>query len=99
MQNERARQFLPFDALKGLKEALSQQELIVENRKNLSEDTFEYLSKIIKNVSIGNKLKVTYYYDIEYVETIGTLMKIDNKKMLLNNSIIFFEDIVDIKIL
>ena len=35
----RAKQFLPFDALKGLQEALKEKEIEYEERKELSEDS------------------------------------------------------------
>lgn len=35
---DRARQFLPFDALKGLNEALRNKEIEYEDRKELSEE-------------------------------------------------------------
>ena len=35
----RAKQFLPFDALKGLQEALREKEREYEEKKDLSEDT------------------------------------------------------------
>ena len=45
----RAKQFLPFDALKGLQEALREKEIEYEAKKDLSEDTLHELNnKLIK---------------------------------------------------
>ena len=38
-RTNRAKQFLPFDALKGLQEALREKEIQYEDRKELSEET------------------------------------------------------------
>ena len=40
----RAKQFLPFDALKGLQEALREKEIEYEEKKDLSEDTLNELN-------------------------------------------------------
>ena len=42
----RAKQFLPFDALKGLQEALKEKEIEYEERKELSEETLNDLDTI-----------------------------------------------------
>ena len=45
-RTNRAKQFLPFDALKGLQEALREKEIQYEDRKELSEETLvEILTK------------------------------------------------------
>ena len=43
-RENRARQFLPFDALKGLQEALREKEIELDERKELSEESIEELS-------------------------------------------------------
>ena len=60
-RQERAKQFMPFDAMKGLKEAL----VIREERHNrvekreLSEDTIEYISSILGRVEIIKRHRLT----------------------------------------
>ena len=44
-KNDRARQFMPFDALKGYKEAYELQEKIAENKVELGEDREFELNK------------------------------------------------------
>lgn len=92
MQNNdfRAKQFLPFDALKGFKEALKIIELKVDN--------IDYVNKIINKLEIGSRVTIKYYVDFEYVETNGIVKKIENKKIYLLDSIINFEDIIDVMI-
>lgn len=101
MQNDidRARQFLPFDALKGFRESLEKTEFLLENKKTLSSDSEEELNNKFLSLSIGNYVFVKYYYQFEYVESYGIVKKIDTiyKNLYLSNSKISFDDIIDIK--
>ena len=49
-RENRARQFLPFDALKGLQEALREKEIELDERKELSEESIEELSKNLQQI-------------------------------------------------
>ena len=101
MQNDidRARQFLPFDALKGFRESLEKTEFLLENKKILSSDSEEELNNKFLSLSIGNYVFVKYYYQFEYVESYGIIKRIDTiyKNLYLSNSKISFDDIIDIK--
>lgn len=101
MQNniDRAVQFQPFDALSGFREALHQVERIVENKKELSDDYFRELDLKLANLHRGSKVKISYYYNLEYVETIGTIKRIDPtyRRIYLDNSIIILDDVIDIE--
>ena len=81
MQNnlDRAKQFLPFDALKGFRKALEEKEKIYENKKDLSDDYFHNLDIKIKNVKKDMNVRIKYYHDLEYIETTGVVKKIDKK--------------------
>lgn len=103
MQNNdfRAKQFMPFDALKGFKEAIN----LIQNKgvkkRILAEDGInninEKLSKLTKNTNV----RIKYYSNIDYISTTGLIKKIDtiNKCIYILNSKINFEDILDIDIL
>ena len=54
----RAKQFLPFDALKGLQEALREKEIEYEEKKELSEETLADLDNILNRIEIGNIVKI-----------------------------------------
>jgi len=101
MQNDldRARQFLPFDALKGFRESLEKMEILSENKKILSYDSEEELNNKFLTLDVGNRVLVKYYYQFDYIETYGIIKKIDTiyKKLYLNSCYIFFDDIIDIK--
>lgn len=90
MQNNdfRAKQFLPFDALKGFNEVLKIIELKVDNN--------DYVKESISKLQIGDKVTIKYYLDFEYIETTGIVKKIEKEKIYLLDSVINFEDIIDI---
>ena len=82
----RAKQFLPFDALKGLQEALKEKEIEYEERKELSEDSLYELDKIFKKIGIGNTIIIKFYKNRVYKEINGTVTNIDyNKKKIQIN--------------
>lgn len=82
----RAKQFLPFDALKGLQEALKEKEIEYEERKELSEDSLYELDKIFNKIEIGNTIIIKFYKNRVYKELNGTVTNIDyNKKKIQIN--------------
>lgn len=97
---ERAKIFTPFDALKGLQDALRLQEKIVENKVELGEDKELELNKKISSLVKGDNITIKYYYGIEYIETSGIVKKVDevNKNIQLLSTKIDFDDILDIEI-
>ena len=103
MQNNvnRAKQFMPFDALKGLQDALRLQEKIIENKIELGEDIEIELNKKISSLVRGDNVTIKYFYGIEYIETSGIIKKVDeiNKNIELLNTKIDFDDILDIEII
>ena len=82
----RAKQFLPFDALKGLQEGLKEKEIEYEERKELSEDSLYELDKIFNKIEIGNTIIIKFYKNRVYKEINGTVTNIDyNKKKIQIN--------------
>ena len=82
----RAKQFLPFDALKGFSEALREKEIEYEERKELSEDSLYELDKIFNKIEIGNTIIIKFYKNRVYKEINGTVTNIDyNKKKIQIN--------------
>ena len=94
----RAKQFMPFDSLKGFYDMIKYQEITKKNKKELSDDSFNYLNEQIKNITKGDTISINYYYNLDYISTTDIVKKIDNinKKIYLKNSIISFDDIVNI---
>lgn len=78
-KSERAKQFMPFAALKGYDEALRAKEKVVVSKKELSEDAWEELNCTIQSVEKGDVITVVYYSeeDGEYIQVTGVLARID----------------------
>ncbi len=97
----RAKQFLPFDALKGFKEALikKEKELECEEEKELSEESLIELDKCFNKIEIGSIIKIKYYKNKRYNELKGKVTNIDyiRKKIQINNdAYINISDIISI---
>ena len=82
----RAKQFLPFDALKGLQEALREKEVEYEEEKELSEDTLNDLNNKFNQIDNGSFVKITFYKNGKYSEIKGRVTNIDyiKKKIQIN---------------
>ena len=97
---DRAKQFIPFDALKGFKEALRAKEKINSEKKELTEEEINEISKTLKNVNKRDIVKVIFYKNQEYIELEGIVSNIDFtlKTIKIIKEIILFDDILVIKI-
>ena len=100
-RQERARQFLPFDALTGLREALRKKEIEQEDKVLLSEESEEYLSDCLNELNIDDYIEVKYYnYSIKKYDFYrGRVEKIDNvrKKIIFEGEVkISISDIINI---
>lgn len=87
---QRAKQFMPFAALKGYEEALRQKEKIIIPPIELSEDVLALLDEQAKQLEIGSMVTVTYYANGEYLQKTGLLSRMDMECRFLQ--------IIDIKI-
>lgn len=95
----RAKQFLPFDALKGLQEALREKEIEYEERKELSEETLDELDNIFNRIEKGSYVIITFYKNRVYKKICGKVSNIDynKKKIQINkNENINISDIINI---
>ena len=99
---ERAKQFLPFDAVKGLQEALREKEIEHEERIDLAEEALENLEEEFNKIEIGRKVKIKFYKDGKYVVVEGNVSKINNLKKKLEvdfESKINYSDIAKIEVI
>ena len=99
----RAKQFLPFDALKGLQEALREREKEIEYevKKDLSEDTLNDLNNKFNQIEEGSLIRIKYYKSGRYSEIKGVVTNIDyiKKKIQINKvENINICDIIDISV-
>lgn len=98
---DRARQFMPFDALKGLQEALREKEKEVENRKELSEESLLELNEQLQRVGIGDCACIKFYNKQRYIVVEGNITSINiiEKQIEIDNTtVIRFNDIISIKL-
>lgn len=78
-RSRRAKQFQPFDALRGLKEAIAAKERIPTPRRHLSEESIAEIDKALNSLQKGQIVTVVYYgvYEQEYLQLTGPVMKVD----------------------
>lgn len=99
----RAAQFMPFDALKGLKEELKLREerrLKVE-KTELTDEMIEEISSKLYQIEKNSKISITFFYNGNYVDLDGYVTSIDKiyKYLVINEEKIFFENIYSLKII
>lgn len=98
-REERAKQFMPFAALKGYPEALRRKEKIVVPKRELSEEYRESLDQKLKQVKKHDIVTVIYYFQGEYLKKTGIVSRLDDTARLLQivNTKISYDDITDIQ--
>ena len=64
-RSRRAKQFMPFDALRGLKEAIAAKERVIEPRRYLSEDAIAEINDSLLGLHKGQIITIVYYGDRE----------------------------------
>ena len=77
--SRRAKQFAPFDALKGLQEAIARKEHVPEPRRELSEDAIAEINAKLTMLRPGSWVTVVYYCDYtqEVHQLTGQVSKVD----------------------
>ena len=96
----RAKQFLPFDDLKGFQEALNAKQIKCEDKKELTEDSFTKLEEEWNKIEKDSIVRVKYYKNKGYVEIQGKIDKIDyiKKKIQINEENINVCDIIEMSV-
>lgn len=97
MPIERAKQFMPFDALKGFKEALKEKEKIIVDKIDLCEDAIIEINNILINLKVGDIVKVVYFKQNEYIEVTGMISKIKNNFFVIVKEKIMYNNIYRIE--
>ena len=77
--SRRAKQFMPFDALRGLKEAIAAKEKRLEPRRELSGYMKEEINKSLSELHKGQQVTVVYYGQLEQetLQITGSGVKVD----------------------
>lgn len=73
----RAKQFMPFAALKGYEAALRQKERVVHPPIQLGEDAQEELDHTLRQLRPGDRVAAVYYEKGDYLERTGLVSRID----------------------
>ena len=98
--SQRAKQFAPFDALKGFKEAIQdvnyQTELV--DRIILSEDQLYELDEVAHSLNKGERITITYYHKGRYLKLSGIFTRIDEieKVMVMTGEAFNLNDINEV---
>ena len=99
-QADRAKQFMPFAALKGYEEALRAKEKVVVPRMELSEEMAQELDRKVHQIQRNDMITVVYYNGEEYIRITGMVSRLDSDARVLKvvNTKILFEDISAIEL-
>ncbi len=97
--SDRARQFMPFAALKGYYDLIKEEERIKEPRREISEDDARTINKRLLALKKSRMVRITYYDKDSYVTTEGMLSSVnfDLKSLVVVKTEIHFDDIIKIK--
>jgi len=100
-RGNRAKQFLPFDALKGFQEALREKEREFEEKRELSEESLKVLDEELNRIEIGSRVKIKYYKNRKYVNIDGIVTNVNTikKKIKIDEENINLGDIIEIKVI
>lgn len=98
-REERAKQFMPFAALKGYTEALKRKEKIVVQKAEFTEEYARTLDRKLRQVKKNDIVTVIYFCRNEYLQVTGMVSGMDETARVLKivNTKIDFDDIYDIR--
>ena len=100
---QRAKQFIPFDALKGLQEEIRRREenYMKETKREISEEKEEKISNIMQQIEIGSIVKAEYYKNGFYEKVFGAVKKLSTvyHYILVDETKISFANLYDLELL
>ena len=100
---DRAKQFMPFKAVKGLDEAIMLKELEMErvDRIELTEESLAELDRQIHRLRKGTEVIVNHYVQGHYQEARGEITAVDSvlRYIEVNFNTIYLDDVLSIRIL
>ncbi|SNV75073.1 YolD-like family protein [Veillonella rodentium] len=97
---QRAKQFMPFAALKGFEALLDAASRPKEARVELSEDQLEELNRTIQSLAEGDFVRVLYYTGHRYTESVGIVEAVERSshRVSVEGAIISFKDIKELNL-
>ncbi len=99
-RGDRAKQFAPFSALKGLESAIEKKRMLATTRRIPSEHEAEILNDRLTRITAGERVYVMHYTKKGYIKRTVTVLDVDTTKRALlteDGGYIFFDDIYAIK--
>ncbi len=98
-RRDRAKQFSPFNSLRGYYDLIKEKEKIITPKRELSDYDIELLNNKIMSLEKNMIIKVTYYDTDSYKTIYGMLSKIDleHKYLTIVKERISFSDITNIE--
>lgn len=76
-KEDRARQFMPFAALRGFDEMLAEELAVKEDKRELGEDDSEKISHTLAKIGKGDFVRVTFYDKTRYRKECGTVTDVN----------------------
>lgn len=97
-REDRAKQFMPFAALKGYPEALRKKEKIIVPKIEMSPEYQEEINRKLLRVEKNKIVTVIYFEKGEYLKVTGMVSRLDETARLIKivNTKISFDDLYDI---
>ncbi len=97
MEN-RAKQFMPFAAVKGYEEALRAKEKIVVEKIQLTDEKKAELDYKLHQIQKNDMITAVYFYKDEYIQLEGMVSRLDTDARVLKivNTSIPFSDIYEL---
>ncbi len=98
---ERAKQFMPFAALKGFEELVKEQERSPEKKRELCEEDIQIISGKLAEIEKNDLIEITYYKTDGYTVKRGAVSEINFLRHYVTvvKEKIFFEDVTKVDII
>lgn len=101
-RSRRAKQFMPFDCLSGLREAIAAKERIIEPKREMTDDSIAEINKTLLELQKGQIITVVYYsvHEQNYLQLTGPVTKVDPlwNNLQIGNEVLNFPEIYQITI-
>ncbi len=101
-REERAKQFLPFSAVRGLEEALEKKRaaLFHSEKPMLAPDRENEIDRVLRTLKKGDRIKVVYYIgDEEIIETnVVKAISSEKRALALDKGSVGFDSIISISV-
>lgn len=98
-RENRAKQFMPFAALRGYEEALRKRERVVVPKAEMSEEKAEEINRILLQIRPRDMITVVYFREGTYLEATGMVAVLDPDLRILKiaGTEISFDDIFSVR--